>query len=289
MNIRNHSLLASVLCVALTSHLFAQTPRDNPAATPAKPSAAAAAAPVVRDATPISERRFDVEFDGLNLAEAMDIMRQKLPDLNIVVPPSLNSAPIGLLKLRNVSVLGLVRAISAATDSRVEGQFDDDSYLTFVSNDGIPQPESVCRVLSLRQYLDGKKDDEMDRAIRDLNEVVEMARMHLEKSRPGVQMKTPEFSVHRATKLLIVVGSPESVSIVEEVVTAVSNGSVGPAFPGGFGGGANPFGTGGFPGASGFGGGNNPAGAPRGVPQPSPTAPRGGGAAPQSTPLGEKF
>ncbi len=204
----------------------------------------------------------------------MEIIRSQVPDLNVVVPPSLSDVAVGPLKLRNIAVDGLARAIVAATDNRIEDVYDGDAYLTFAGNPHVAQQQSVCRILSLRAYLDGRPANEVDRSINDLTEVVTLACRHLEEARNGVQVKTPQFSVHPATKLLIAVGSPEAVNIVEEVVNAVSGvptaqpGSMGamfgsgPAIPGM---GADPHGGFAVPGMRGSGGAGLPAaGQPKG-------------------------
>jgi hypothetical protein len=219
-SLRN-TLLQFSLCAGLACQLLAQTATPlPPVATPAP-----ATTPSATTTGELKEKRFSVQFNNTKLEPVMDIIRAQLPDLNIVVPPSLADAPVGPLKLRNINVEGLIRAIEAATDGRIHGEFDGDAYLSFSATQNVPQPESVCRVLSLQRYLTGKKGDEVKRAIEDLNEVVAMARDHLENARNGIQLKAPEFSVHPSTKLLIVVGSPESVAIVEEVVNAVSGGA----------------------------------------------------------------
>ena len=264
-SLRN-TLLQFSLCAGLACRLFAQTGTPLRVFAPPPP----ATTPSATAPGELKEKRFSVEFNNTKLEPVMDIIRAQLPDLNIVVPPSLADAPVGPLKLRNINVEGLIRAIEAATDGRIHGEFDGDAYLSFSATQNVPQPESVCRVLSLQRYLTGKKGDEVKRAIEDLNEVVAMARDHLENARNGIQLKAPEFSVHPSTKLLIVVGSPESVAIVEEVVNAVSGGANTGVpegfFPGGDGApaGSNPFS---------FGGGEGPAPFP---PQSTPVRPQPG-------------
>ena len=292
MNYLRFLSLGSAAGLALAGQLRAQSANEAqpPGAVPAtKPQRAApSAAALEKQARGLRERRIDIEFNGLDLSAAMEFVRAQLPELNVVVPPRLASTPIGQLKLHNVTLAGLVQAITAATDGVVNGEFVNDEYLTFTNDQAERAPEPVCRVLSLRQYLGGKNERDADRAIDELTEVVTLACKQLERGRNGSHVAAPEFSVHRATKLLIAVGAPEAVAIVEEVVSAASGTStgnnpntgfgVGPTGLPGFGGGGNSFPGGGF-------GGGNPFASPKGAPSQlsQPSSP-GEGTAPGGSP-----
>jgi hypothetical protein len=246
-------LAAIILAATLTAPLFAQQPsKPNPK-------------------SPIAERRIDITLKELTLAEAAEAFRQSWDGLNVIVPPSVADLQIGPLQLRQITIENLCLVIPAATDGIVEATFDRDTFLTFRPTVAIERTQPICRIMSLTPYLAGKPEKDAEKAIVELQDAVVQACRLLAKARRSGRLEQPEFSVHQSTKLLIVVGSPESVNIVEEVVNALSGGPV-PATS--IGGGAGDAGGGGpMPGPY---GGAAPFRAVPAIPglEPVPTAPR---------------
>jgi hypothetical protein len=218
---------AIILTATLIAPIFAQQP--------AKP----------KTSIPIAERRVDVTLKDLTIAEAAEVFREQWDGLNVIVPPSVADLQIGPLQLRQITVENLCLIIPAATDGIVEATFDRDAFLTFRPTVAIERTQPICRIMSLTPYLAGKPEKEVEKAIVELQDAVVQACRLLAKARRSGKLEQPEFSVHQSTRLLIVVGSPESVNIVEEVVNALSGGPVpGTIFGGGAGdatGGVAPF------------------------------------------------
>jgi len=245
---------AIILAATLTAPLFGQQP------------------PKPDKNSPIAERRIDVTLKDLTIAEAAEVFRQQWDGLNIIVPPSVADLQIGPLQLRQITVENLCQVIPAATDGIVAVKYDGAAFLTFQPTVEIARTQPMCKIMSLAPYLAGKPEKDADQAIVDLQDAVLQACSLLAKARRSGKSEQPEFSVHQSTKLLIVVGSSESVSIVEGVVNALSGGAVRGT---GFGGGA-----GGEGGASGARGGMGPlpagpwAGPANPGVGPAPTAPR---------------
>jgi hypothetical protein len=242
---------ATILVATLTAPLFAQQP------------------PKPKTNSPIAERRIDINLKDLTIAEAAEAFRQQWDGLNVIVPPSVADLQIGPLQLRQITVENLCLIIPAATDGIVEATFDRDAFLTFRPTVAIERTQPICKIMSLTPYLAGKPEKDVEKAIVELQDAVVQACRLLAKARRSGRSEQPDFSVHQSTKLLIVVGSPESVNIVEEVVNALSGGPVpGTSIGGGAGDGSGPV-----PGAYGGGGVYRGAPAMPGV-EATPTAPR---------------
>jgi hypothetical protein len=243
---------AIILAATLTAPLFAQQqPKPN-------------------TNSPIAERRIDVTLKELTLAEAAETFRQCWDGLNVIVPPSVADLQIGPLQLRQVTIENLCLIIPAATDGIVDATFDRDAFLTFRPTVAIERTQPICRIMSLTPYLAGKPEKDAEKAIVGLQDAVVQACRLLGKVRRSGRLEQPEFSVHQSTKLLIVVGSPEAVNIVEGVVNALNGGPVpGTSVGGGEGGAGGPM-----PGPY-IGRGLNPAGPPA-IPglEPTPGAAR---------------
>jgi hypothetical protein len=197
---------ATILAATLTTPLLAQQP------------------PKPKSTSPIAERRIDVNLGNSTIAEAAEEFRQSWDGLNVIVPPSVADLPIGPLQLRQITIENLCLIIPAATDRIVEATFDRDAFLTFRPTVAIERTQPICRIMSLTPYLAGKPEKDAEKAIVELQDAVVQACSLLAKARRSGKLDQPDFSVHQPTKLLIVVGSPESVNIVEGVVNALSGG-----------------------------------------------------------------
>jgi hypothetical protein len=242
-------LAANILAAALTIPLFAQQPKP-------------------KTNSPIAERRVDITLKDVTIAEAAETFRQLWDGLNVIVPPSVADLQIGPLQLRQITVENLCLIIPAATDRIVDATFDRDAFLTFRPTVEIVRTQPICKIMSLKPYLTGKVEKDAEKAIVELQDAVVQACRLLAKARRSGRLEQPEFSVHQSTELLIVVGSPESVSIVEGVVNALSGGPVPGTSIGGDAGASGPASRP-YGGASPF---------PQGIAipglEPAPTAPR---------------
>jgi hypothetical protein len=177
----------------------------------------------------------NVEFKEATIAEVIEFLAKKDAGFNAVVQPSVQTCRVSL-KLRNVTSGQVLSALPFASEGAVELENLPDVEIVgvkavmppaVVGEDGLPiRPE--CRIFSLAAYLAGKDEKAGAAAIeqfhRSLNAAVEM----LNNASPQARVKTPQLQVNPETKLLIAVGLPDDLAVVEQLVTALQGSSAAP-------------------------------------------------------------
>jgi hypothetical protein len=194
--------------------------------------------------------------------------------LNAIIPEELAATKLPALKMNSVDVSELFKALTAASRKTEtvlagttsygvsqyqyvqtacgfrqgsEARLSDDSIWYFYVEKPNPPPPSaaakVCRFYSLAPYLD------RGATVDDITTAMETGWKMLGETSP------PTISFHKDTKLLIAVGEPGKMEIIDAVLKAL----------------APPTGGGGFSGGGGSGGGSQPP-APRTIPRPAAPA-----------------
>ncbi len=211
----------------------------QPKSGEAKPKPAVEA---VKDADPWKRRLPEVQFDNVPLSEVANHLSAQFPEINFVLHPNVKEIPV-LLRLRSVTLDDIFTALDIST--QVGGQGVDPTTGMAVPGGGLHvnklndrmvslsygQPAAVyvvkpvCRAFSLSRYLAGKSEKDVDAALNDIEEALQIAWKMLQ---AGEQSKSkaqqPSLNLHRATKLLIVVGQPEQVEVVEQVISQLDGG-----------------------------------------------------------------
>ena len=223
--IRISSLLSLFVAVglisAIPSHSFAQS-------EPSKPAAKTEAADVA------NKRLERVEFLETTLSESAEFLRHKFPEVTLILaePPAskageFKSIPI-TLSMKSATLPQILQAIGLATNGRV--QVSEKENLTYVFSLAAPaQPEPAVpqsRVFSLARFLEGKHGEELDRSIRDIDQVVNMAMDMVEVD--GGQARPVSLRFHPPTKVLIAVGTDRKLTMLSQLVAALNEGA-GPA------------------------------------------------------------
>jgi len=219
-----------------------------------------------------TERRVDLEFRDQSLEEVAQALTEMFPKESIIVPPSIANVRV-TLRLRMATLPQALRAITLATEGRVNVTSEDPSLHSFSATRELAPPAAACRIYSLANYLSGKPDDGFDEAIKGLMVVLDKAVQHLN-SATGAKVNEPRLEFHKPTKLLIAVGTEPELAILTQIVQALG-GASSDAPLGGFPGM-------GAPGAPGYPPGNTTFGpvAPGLVPPPPPAVPAPGAVAP---------
>ena len=195
---------------------------DKTASTDAKPPPPA----------PEALTKFDLDFKGghpKDLIKAIQSATGKT--LNALIPDDAATINLPELKMKNVNALQLFKALDEASRRTEYIKNSDGSYATYstgygfranggtytddtiwyfyVQKPNIPPRSQICRFYSLGPYLDwGTSIDDITTAIKT------GAKMLGEDNEPAM-------SFHKDTRLLIAVGEPAKLEIIDSVLTAL--------------------------------------------------------------------
>jgi hypothetical protein len=185
------------------------------------------------DSTPVPElKRFDLNFPGgtpKELVEAIEKASGK--PLNAIIPDELANMRLPALKMNVVTVPQLFEALGAATtktqtymyQNQVSQQLtsygfkthrpygDDEIWHFYYDRANPPQEPKVCRFYQLGPYLDTYK-------IEDITTAIETGWKMLGET------ERPEIKFHKDTKLLIAVGEPSKLVLIESVLAQLNQG-----------------------------------------------------------------
>ncbi len=167
-----------------------------------------------------------IDFKGGKVRDLIEILREQT-GANIVTGPGVDDVPLPDLKLRNVTVIAAVNAISMATGGIVQvgnvGRASSSETPIFTlridpsHKPADAEPDVVFRAFrvpatSLAAFDEGTKNlaSAIDRSLELYNQ-----------GRPGhAPLPRPRVEVHRETCLVLVTGTRESVKIVAQVFAA---------------------------------------------------------------------
>ena len=227
-----------------------------------------------------AQKRVTLQFNEASLQEAADFLAKQFEGANFVVPPKVARMRV-TVKLRNVTLDQALQAIAFATENRLQTNQVAENVYGFSIADGqpgsAPDERAMCRIFSLASApaFIGIAPDKVNKMVAELKETLENAINMLRRAEPTSTVETPPLQFHPSTKLLIAVGKPAELAIVEQLVSALGGGGM--ALPEA----ASPAGVPGFP--------TTPSGLPfaPGGSAPGPaSSPGAGAAAPPQTGFG---
>jgi hypothetical protein len=191
--------------------------------------------------------KFDLDFKGGHPQDLLEAIQKATgKKLNALVPDDVANVNLPELKMKNVTALQLFNALDAVSRKSEYVKNSDGSYSTYntgygfraigdtytddtiwhfyVQKPNIPARLQICRFYALGPYLDwGLSIDDITTAIKT------GAKMLGDNSEPAM-------SFHKDTRLLIAVGEPGKLDIIDSVLTALrppSNAPVWNTRPGG--------------------------------------------------------
>ncbi len=187
--------------------------------------------------------RFNLDFPGGTPKELVaDIERAMGRPVNVIVPEDANAVRLPALKMNSIDVAQLFHALSLrgqSDDIVLNGQryalsylfeaqppYSDDSIWTFqMSKQGplsSPSPQKICRFYALSPYLErGLTVDDITTAIETGWKMLQLT-PPAGASLPSELRRKPEISFHKDTKLLIAVGEPSTLEVIDDALKALA-------------------------------------------------------------------
>lgn len=188
--------------------------------------------------------KFNLDFPGGTPAELVQAIEKAMgKPLNAIIPMEDAEIQLPPLKMNDVNVVQLFQALGAASlkqetrntpmyfvgsnpgfnyttvntgyGFKTEGQVSDDSiWYFYVENPPQPQltppaPAKSCRFYQLRPYLDSGL------TVDDITTAIQTGWKMMGDTSP------PQISFHKETKLLIAVGEPDKLEVIENVLNAL--------------------------------------------------------------------
>lgn len=164
----------------------------------------------------------EVKYDSLPLEEIVARLREDFPEINFILPEELGEV-IVRLELRNVTLTEIMQAIQIA--GRLEHlKFEQtgERLFTFRRDEDAAQretPKPALRTFNLSGYLAGRDEVAMDKALKELHQLLEDSWTMLLGADSSLRGTAPiQLRVHPGTQMLISVGSPDQLRALEEIV-----------------------------------------------------------------------
>ncbi len=159
-------------------------------------------------------REFD--FHGGTVQQLGEAIRKEDFGLtNIHVNPSLAAQPIPAFRVEKVTFGQMMTIIQQISDGRCQpnlnGTFLEIGYKPDTRNTTV----TATSIYPLRELLKTYR-------IEDINALVQTA-LKMRNTRIGTDEKDPDMSLHKETSTLVVVGSPDQVKVVKDVLAALEN------------------------------------------------------------------
>jgi hypothetical protein len=270
--------LLSTFTPALAQNLFGQVPM---AVDPTTGLPVAPAKPIPET---WSKEIKDFKFDGVPMGEIVVYLQEKVTGINFVITPDAAEYVLPPVRLSSVTLEDVFTAIRIISSGEI--QISPESAM-LVSVTRIAPPakprgfKKSCVAYNLSLYLQGKQGPELEQSMKDVEDALERCWKMLDQAN-NQRYERPALSLHAPTKMLIAVGEPDQLMVIEQIVRQLEA-SVNPLIGGGgLGGGMAPGGFGGYGGAvGGYGGGGGGFG---GATTLSPGAPVAGPSRPEGKP-----
>jgi len=165
----------------------------------------------------------EIEFDGTPLNDVSQTLGEYFPEINFVVNQGAEAQMV-TMRLHQVTLDELLKALSFASDGRIQGRKVEDRLvaLTFRQD---RRSVPTLKAFHLGRYLAGRSGDEADLALQELELVLEISWHMLQEADPDrPQITRPQLNIHRRTSLLIAVGQSEQLEVIAEIVSALQDG-----------------------------------------------------------------
>jgi hypothetical protein len=226
-----------ILSRGLCSLLLAAATFLSAADQPEAKQATARSAPKPDVAAAWQRRIPEMVSDNLPLGEIIKELRHQFPEINFLIKQQtdtefdVSSFSVKMV-LRAVTLQEILKALELAAQRPLQITGGPDERLVVfeakpapaaVDASGLPLASIQTRVFNISRYLGSRTEKEAAEAMKELENVLHTAGdMQMAASR-GERPFRPRLSLHRGTKLLIAVGRPDELAIVEQVVTELQS------------------------------------------------------------------
>lgn len=206
----NKLILSALLCSAVAGQVFGA--EDQPI-TPGMPKS-----PQTPGTEQSNWQKFDLNFPGgspRDLVSAIEKTAGK--PLNVIISKEDETVEIPAVKFKSITVPDLFRALAMASQSQqqvggtfytFETQGQGENTIFILRSRKPSPPQKFCRFYQLAEVL-------QNYSIEDITTAVQTGWKML-----GVK-STPELKFHPETKLLIAVGQPEELRIIDDVLSGL--------------------------------------------------------------------
>lgn len=209
-------VLSALLCSALAAQIARA--EDQPTTTANPPSKS----PQTQGTEQSTWQKFDLDFPGgspRDLVSAIEKATSK--SLNVFIPKDGESVEIPAMKFKAITVPDLFRALLMASQRQqqvggnvyntyytFETQGQGESAIFYFTYKRPSPPQKFCRFYQLAEAL-------QNYSIEDITTAIQTGWKML-----GVK-SPPELKFHPETKLLIAVGQPEELRIIDDVLSGL--------------------------------------------------------------------
>ncbi|WP_035616030.1 hypothetical protein [Haloferula sp. BvORR071] len=172
-------------------------------------------------------------FEGATLGEVVDYLAMQA-NANVMVSPEVKDLPVPDVKVRNITGLGLLRAIADMGVPIQVNEMEPDTsegQAVWVISPAKTAPEvltNVTRIFNLRnlQYFpEENQSAEVTpeiflKLVKDASDAINTALQAREEATKG-KVHYPILKVHQATRLMVISGNAQEVEIAQQVVCAL--------------------------------------------------------------------
>jgi hypothetical protein len=185
------------------------------------------------DAAAAWQRRLpEFQSDNLPLDEIIKQLRNEFREINFIVKRQNDSdnyisSTSVRMTLRAVTLAEILKAIELASDRPLQIVGKPDERLVIFEKQttdpsGMPLDAPLAtRVYNISTYLAQRPEVEAAAALKELEDVIQTAGHMMTRASNGARNFQPTLSIHPSTKLLIVVGRPEELALVDQVITGL--------------------------------------------------------------------
>jgi hypothetical protein len=222
------------------------------------------------------------KFDGIPLGEVIIFLRDQAPEINFVITPDASDYALPPVRLNSVTLEDVFTAIRIVSKGEIQISAESDTMVS-VTRVARPNPfeapRKQCVAYSLNRYLLGKPEPEVGKLMKDVEDALDRCWKMLAQAN-NKSYERPALSLHAPTKMLIAVGDPDQLQVIDQIVRQLESsaeagpggGRFGPGGPGG--GGRGGYGSGAGEGYSGgYGGGGGSVAGDLALRVPAPLTP----------------
>jgi hypothetical protein len=213
----NKLILSALLCSAVAGQVVCA--EDQPI-TPGMPKS-------TQGTEQSNWQKFDFDFAGGSPRDLVsDIEKATGKPLNVIISKEDETVEISALKFKGITVPDLFRALAMASQSQqqvggtfytFETQGQGENTIFILRSRKPSPPQKFCRFYQLADALQNYSIDDITTAIQTGWKML------------GVK-SPPELKFHPETKLLIAVGQPEHLAIIDDVLNGLRSATVPPAW-----------------------------------------------------------